>query len=100
MKELLLLGKDVQLSVHFKPIDINKKINIKLFLSSDSKKSLMFFSEFKDYYENLKDYIEFQPIYKFYECSECEISNSLSDTPVNSCIRAKDFCSFPNNSML
>ena len=97
MKSTVESNIDIQLAVYFKPLEVNK-INIKLFLRSDNKKALNFFSEFKDYYLNIKDHIEFQPIYKYYECSHCEIANSLDESPKDACIRSNYFCSYSNSS--
>ncbi len=88
---------DVQISIKFEK-KYNDKISIELYLRSDNIKSLSFFKEFNEYYLLLKDKIIFEPIYKYYECSDCQISNTNDETPENSCVRSTDFCGRINPS--
>jgi hypothetical protein len=91
-------GSDVQVSITFQKVKQDKQIDFELYLRSD--KSLQFFKEFKQYFKLLENKLIFKPIYKYYECIDCTIENSLSEIPENSCIRSNDFCGYTNQSKL
>lgn len=88
---------DVQISVTFnKPS--NEKVQMKLYLKSDDLKALNFFVEFDQYYDTLKDKIEFEPIYRYHECEDCLVNNERKPEPEDACFRDTRFCSFSNKS--
>ena len=97
IKEEYYKGLDIQISIFFKKRS-EDKLNIELYLRSDDLKSLQFFKEFKQYFDHLKKRVNFIPIYKYYECSDCSIDNSLNELSLNSCIKNNDYCGHTNNS--
>lgn len=100
MNSMKPLG-DLHLAVTFsQPLsgDERKKVKLMLFLRSDKPHSLTFFKEFQSYYNQLKEYIEFEPYYKYYYCEDCKVSKNITETDIDSCLKSNDFCAFHSKS--
>lgn len=95
---------DVHLAVTFsQPLikidgDTTKKVKLMLFLRSDKPHSLLFFKEFQSYFNQLIDYIEFEPFYKYYTCEDCQVSYDITEQTSGSCLKSNEFCSLGTHS--
>lgn len=92
---------DVTLEVSFqddKETNSNSIVDIQFFLRSDDVKSIYFLKEFHKYYLLLEKRVSFYPTYKYYECLECNIDNTIEDKAVDACIRSDQYCGYPNLS--
>lgn len=89
---------DISMTIFFETKNESNKVFVRMFMRSDDPKSLHFFSEFREYFEILRGKILFFPYYKYYECEQCEVSNSVSEKPENSCIKSIEYCGYPNSS--
>eukprot|EP00340_Litonotus_pictus_P002429 CAMPEP_0170517792 /NCGR_PEP_ID=MMETSP0209-20121228/3657_1 /TAXON_ID=665100 ORGANISM="Litonotus pictus, Strain P1" /NCGR_SAMPLE_ID=MMETSP0209 /ASSEMBLY_ACC=CAM_ASM_000301 /LENGTH=475 /DNA_ID=CAMNT_0010803133 /DNA_START=1 /DNA_END=1428 /DNA_ORIENTATION=+ len=79
-------------SLSFKDSDITDKVYMELYFRSDQVKALHFFNEFAEYFEKLGSKLVFVPYYKYTECLFCPSSNTLDDTPEDTCFFDGKFC--------
>lgn len=85
-------SKRIILSLSFKDSIVGGKVNMQLYLRSDTIKALHFFKEFEQYFDKLGDRLNFTPVYKYTECLFCPSQDNLEDVPEDGCFKEGHFC--------